>query len=71
MTNLVECDPITLDNFNFRTKRKRDNSQGARSESPGNEGLPHVTQGPTCGDSNMQLPPWCDPDYPYSRGLIG
>ena len=65
----------------FRTKRKRDNSsQGARSESPVTDGhLPashpgHPAHcnghtGNTNGDTS--LPPWCDPDYPYSRGIIG
>ena len=47
----------------FRTKRKRDNSLGGtRSESPGQ----HDVLG-----GHILIPPWCDPAYPYTRGIIG
>ena len=47
-----------------RTKRKRDNSSpGGRSESPGMNDL--------LDGKGPSLPPWSDPDYPYSKGVIG
>ena len=43
-------------NYYNRTKRKRDNSSETGHDMMGH----HHT-----------LPPWCDPAYPYSRGMIG
>ena len=51
-------------NYYNRTKRKRDSS----SCSNGNHG---VTSCQDHGGPVVPLPPWSDPDYPYSRGIIG
>ena len=51
-------------NYYNRTKRKRDSS----SCSNGHHGVQ------SCQDQGgpvVPLPPWSDPDYPYSRGIIG
>ena len=51
-------------NYYNRTKRKRDSS----SCSNGHHGAQSCQDqvGPV-----VPLPPWSDPDYPYSRGIIG
>ena len=52
-------------NYYNRTKRKRDSSSCSNH---GHHGAP------SCQDQGVPvvpLPPWSDPDYPYSRGIIG
>ena len=48
-------------NYYSKTKRKRDSSScSGRSESP-----------PKNGETIPAPPPWHNPTYPYSRGVIG
>ena len=49
------------------TKRKRDSSSG--SNNGGGAAVPSAVRGSSPGIVN--LPPWNDPAYPYSKGIIG
>jgi len=57
---------VGANNYYNRTKRKRDSS----SCSSGLGGSPCSTPHPQNGVP-ANLPPWSDPLYPYSRGIIG
>ena len=45
-----------------RTKRKRDSSSGSNGNTSGRSDSP---------GEGMVVPPWADPVYPYTKGIIG